>query len=79
MIFLTYRRLEIALCVTDAVMDIVISLLIVNIIHESSKVRLTNDHEGNVRFRRADHDSESSEEEETDEPDQELVEWLNDD
>ena len=54
---LTYIRLEIALCVIDGVMDIVISLLIVNIIHESGKVRLTNDHEGNVRFRRADHDS----------------------
>ena len=63
----------------NGAMDILIPLLICNIIHESSKARLTCDTEGNVRFRRADLDSESSgEEEQTVEPDRELEEWLND-
>ena len=63
----------------NGAMDILIPLLICNIIHESSKARLTCDTEGNVRFRRAEHDSESSgEEEQTVEPDRELEEWLND-
>ena len=63
----------------NGAMDILIPLLICNIIHESSKARPTCDTEGNVRFRRADHDGESSgEEEQTVEPDRELEEWLND-
>ena len=58
-------------------MDVLIPLLICNIMHESSKARLTCDWEGNVRFRRAEQDdSESSSGD--DEPDYELEEWLND-
>ncbi len=59
-------------------MDIIISCLIVNIIHESSKVRLSNNLLGDVRFRRADIDSEGGSSEEDFELDQELEEWLND-
>ncbi len=59
-------------------MDIIISCLIVNFIHESSKVRLSNNLSGDVRFRRADIDSEGSRSEEDFELDQELEEWLND-
>jgi len=67
------------LSLMNGAMDILIPLLICNIIHESSKTRLTCDWQGNVRFKRAEHDSESSgEEEQTVEPDRELEEWLND-
>ena len=59
-------------------MDIIISCLIVNIIHESSQVRLSNNLSGDVRFRRADIDSEGGSSEEDFELDQELEEWLND-
>ena len=59
-------------------MDIIICCLIMNIVYESSKVRLTNNLSGEVRFRSADIDSESSSEEEEVEEDQELEEWLND-
>ncbi len=58
--------------------DLVIPCLIVNIIHESSKVRLTNNLQGEVRFRRADIDSESCSDEEEIVPDKELEEWLDD-
>ena len=59
-------------------MDIIISCLIVNFIHESSKVRLSNNLSGDVRFRRADIDSEGGSSEEDFQLDQELEEWLND-
>ena len=69
----------ILLTLINGAMDILIPLLICNIIHESSKARLTCDTEGNVRFMRAERDSESSgEEEQTVEPDRELEEWLSD-
>jgi hypothetical protein len=73
------NRLVIAVTVLNGLMDTIISCLICNIVYESNKVRLTNDQQGNVRFRRADQDSESSEEEQVVEFDEELEEWLSDD
>ena len=68
-----------AVTVLNGLMDTIISCLICNIVYESNKVRLTNDQQGNVRFRRADQDSESSEEECAFDFDEELEEWLSDD
>ena len=73
------NRLVIAVTVLNGLMDTIISCLICNIVYESNKVRLTNDQQGNVRFRRADQDSESSEEEQAVDFDEELEEWLSDD
>ena len=58
--------------------NLVVPLLILNLIHEDSKVRLVNDLQGNVRFRRADEESESSSDEKEIEADLELDDWLND-
>ena len=73
-----FLRLNTVLSVLNGLLDIIIPLLICNILYESSKVRLTCNTEGDVRFRRADQDDESSEEESAGEPDLELEEWLND-
>ncbi len=72
-------KLVTAVTVLNGVLDTVIPCLICNIIYESDQVRLTNDELGNVRFRRADQDSESSEEEQAVDFDEELEEWLSDD
>lgn len=58
--------------------NVVVPLLILNLIYEDSKVRLVNDLQGNVRFRRADEESESSSDEKEIEADLELDDWLND-
>ncbi len=70
--------LDISITVLNALLDIVISCLIIYTVHESSKVRLTHNLQGEVRFRRSDYDSENSSEEEEVEPDKELEAWLND-
>ncbi len=73
----TDLRLDTPIAIFNALLDSIVSYLIMYIVHESSKVRLTNNLLGEVRFRRADYDSENSSEEEV-EPDRELEEWLND-
>ena len=75
---ITSIKLCILFTVLNAFLDIIISCLIMYIVHESSKVRLTHNLQGEVRFRRSDQDSENSEDEEEVEPDKELEEWLND-
>ncbi len=81
--WLLHYALVITVTILNGLMDIVIPCLICNIIYESSKVRLTNDWDGNVRFNISSLDSgdtsSSSEEEQVIERDQELEEWLSDD
>ena len=45
-----HYALVITVTILNGLMDIVIPCLICNIIYESSKVRLTNDWDGNVHF-----------------------------
>lgn len=71
------EKLLLVVTVFGGLIDIIVPGLICVIIYESSKVRLTYNSKGEVRFMRADLDSEGSSEEEL-EPDHELEEWLND-
>jgi hypothetical protein len=71
------EKLLLVVTVFGGLIDIIVPGLICVIIYESSKVRLTYNSKGEVRFMRAELDSEGSSEEEL-EPDHELEEWLND-